>query len=88
MDSTDDKPMTYDPDDVRRQWGNEVVGPDGESRAEARALILESLVDFRDDVIAAQDEGLIEPMQGFELRLRIHRERCALLGLGTAGERW
>jgi len=65
-------------------FDEQVVGPDGETRAEARALTLKGLEEFRDEVIEAQRNGRIDQMAAFRMRLQIHREKCALVGLGIA----
>ena len=65
-------------------FDEQVVGPDGETRGQARTLILKGLEEFRDEVIEAQRNGRIDQMAAFRMRLQIHREKCALVGLGIA----
>lgn len=82
-------PPPYDPDQQRRAYEDEVVGPNGGTRAEMRNDVLRRLDALATAAEIAQARGEIAWLEGFKLRLQIHDRRCALLGLGTSmGSPW
>lgn len=76
-------PPAYDPEQHRRAYEDQVVGPNSETRAQMRQIMLRRLDDL-DDVLARRTTD----MEAVKLRLRVHQQRCALLGLGFDGSRW
>lgn len=82
-------PPRYDPAAHRHVYEDQVVGPNGETRAQMRVVQLQRLDELRKEAEIAQARGTIEPLEGFKLRLRIHRECCGLLGISVGiGEPW
>lgn len=74
----------YDPEQQRRAYEEAIVGPHGETRAQMRVKALNRL-----DQLDSEVGNDIYGLDGIKLRLRIHRERCALMGIPTGiGEPW
>lgn len=68
----------------KRRYEDEVVGPDGETRAEMRKVLLRHLDRLRTESVDAANRGEIDHKRLPDVLLRIHREQAALLGLNVA----
>lgn len=83
------QPPPYDPEARRNAYEDQIVGPHGETRAQMRVKMLGQLDDLEEFVTARWQEGTLESEDAVRLSLRIHRERCGLLGIPAGvGEPW
>lgn len=72
-------PPFSDPEVSRRHYEDEIVGPNGETRRGMRMKVLAKLDQLEQEV------GTQFGLEGIKMRLRIHSQRCALLGLPWSG---
>lgn len=70
----------FDPDGHRARYEEEIVGPGGETRRGMRMKVLAKL-----DQLEREVGSDVYGLEGIKLRLRIHSQRCALLGLPWSG---
>lgn len=82
-------PVRPDPEESRRRFEDEPVGPNDETRAQMRQYLLRRLDKLEEAVESRWLDGTLEAETALKLRLRVHTQRCSLLGLPWGGgEPW